>query len=629
MPWEFFDRSAQEVESNINVMNGRADKTMDVALGIIEQLGDVDFGPGSGAPPNVPLPTVLVPQVITPRAPGTPLFGEIGEIRIPDFEDLWAQVQSFTLEPPIPEFEPTVGPPIIPPAPPGIDPNEGKPDRPTLAEVTIPSAPDLVLPDVGDLVDVTIPEFTFPALPLFDGTAPTFDAIPPSADSFIYAEPTYASEVLTEVQAEVRRMLQGGTGLPVAVQQALFDAARERESQTALAAKQQAFDDFAARGFTLPTGYLAKLLESANERAQLEANAQSRDVLAKSAQWEIENLRFAVEQGIALEGVLINMFLNAAARSFEAAKYRLQADMEIFNAAVTLFNARQNAYSVAATVFKTRMEGALAELEVFKAQIQGAIAKGQLNEQTVKVYTARLEGLRAFTEIYKSRMQGAQVQADIVKTQIEGYRADVQAYSDGIEAKKAVYAVYESQIKGEATKAQVYEAQARGYAATVQAAEVGSNAKMAFINARVGAMRASVDKFTAQVQAERDRVAAQAAAFQAQAGAFSADTGRYSAEIAGENARASTEVQVSEMRLRNQLAYYEAQLREYDAAMARLLSRTQIITDALKASGQMATTLTAGAMSAIHVQASMSGSAQVEDRQSYNVNINRQGADAA
>ncbi len=628
MPWEFFDRPASQVEANIAGMNARADETMNVALGIVDRLGAIEFNPAGESPPNMDLPDVTVPEVVTPRGPERAIFGNIGDLAVPDFDDLWSSLGLSLSDPVIPEFESTVGAITIPEAPPPIDTN-GMPERPDVGDVVIPLPPSIIMPEVGDLAEIVIPDFEFPALPLWDGSEPTFDVAPPSTSAFVWDEPAYAPEILDEVQAEVRRMLQGGTGLPVQVQQALFDAARERESQTALGAKQQAYDEFAARGFTMPTGYLAKLVEGANERAQLEANAQSRDILTKAAQWEIENLRFAVEKGIAIEGVLINIFLNAATRSFEAAKYRLQADIETFNSQVTLFNARQSAYQVAATVFKTRVETALATLEVFKAQIQGAIAKGQLNEQTVKVYAARLDGLRALTEVYKSRMQGAQVQADIAKTAIEGYRADVQAYGERLDAQKSVYTAYESRIKGESTKAQVFEAQARAYAATVQAAEAKGNAKVAYINARIGAMRASVDKFTALLQAERERVTAQATDIQAQAQSYTADIGRYSAEIAGVNAQQSTKVQVTEMRLRNQLAYYEARLREYDAAMGRLISKTQIITDALKASGQMATTLTAGAMSAIHVQAGMSGSASVGDHQSYNVNINRQGADAA
>jgi len=78
---------------------------------------------------------------------------------------------------------------------------------------------------------------------------------------------------------------------------------------------------------------------------------------------------------------------------------------------------------------------------------------------------------------------------------------------------------------------------------------------------------------------------------------------------------------MAEIRLRNDLAYYETQLKEYDASLARQIHRVELMLDALKASGQFGTALAAGAMSAIHVQAGIHGQGHVNDSVSYNHNF--------
>lgn len=629
MLWEFFERPATEVETNIALMNQRADAALDKANANIDALGKVALPLDAPAPPNLDLPAINIPNVVAPKPPSAGSFGEVGDISLGPMEDLWttAGLSLGAFLDDIPQFAPTVVSPSIPEPPAAIDASH-PPARPEVDEVTLPDAPSVVMPDIGELLPVSVPEFTFPTLPTFDASAPEFTAVAPSPE-FVWSEPVYESEVLDDVKSRVRAMLAGGTGLPLVVQQALFDAARDREDQTAFVAKQQAYDEWAGRGFSMPPGMLVAAVDQANERARLAANSLERELLTKAAQWEIENLRTAVQQGIALEGVLLNVFSNAAQRSFEAAKHRVDAEMHLYDAAVTLFNARQSAYQTAAQVFKIRVDGELAQLEVFKAEIQAEIAKGQFNEQQVKVYQARLEGVTKLIDVYKARMQGAQVQADVIKSRFDAYRSDVQAFAETINARKVEFDAYESQVKGEGVKAQWYEAQARAFAETVRAYEGRANVKTAYINARIAAVRASTDKWTAQLQGEREQVQANLAAIQARTAAFTADVGRYREEISGVNETRRIELATAEARLRNQLAYYETRIREYDQAMARTIQRAQLIIDAIKGASSTSAALATGAMSAIHVQAAMHGNATVSDSQSYSVSIERKGADAA
>jgi hypothetical protein len=626
--WEYFDRPASAVESNLSVMNSRADEALAAANAAISALSDVglDVAPN---PPNLQLPDIAVPAVVEPQRPTGQNFGTIYTPQTPTFQDLSSLlgVSLSDLDIDVAEFSPTTGAINMPAAPAPIN-TSGLPSRPTTTDVTIPVAPDVVLPTLANLTELSIPTFTFPDLPTFDGTEPTFDEARPST-ALIWAEPEYDSDLLDDVTAKVRSWLQGGTGLPAAVQQALFDRARGRELFTALEAQQTAFDAFSAKGFSMPPGMLAEQVNVAVEKSRLAQNVLSRDILIESAKWEIENLRFAIEKGIALETVLIGKFMEFAKRTFEAARFQVESEINVFNAMVSVYNAKQQGYRTAAEVFKIRIDGELAKLRVFEAEIQAEIAKGQLNEQKVREYEARLKATMSLIDIYKAKMEGARIQSDVARNQIEGYKADVQAYAERLDAEKKRFDAYEAQVRAESAKAGALEAEARAYAATVQAQEAKANVKVAYINAKLGVFRASIEKFLASVENEKALVQASLGAIEAGARAYLADVERYRAEIQGETAAAEVTLRVAEDRTRNIIAYFDAQSKQYDTMTNRIVKEAEIVLGALEAAARSSSALAQGALSAIHVQASMSGSGSVSDSQSYSVQVQRKGANVA
>jgi archaellum component FlaC len=617
--WSFFDIPASAVTTNLSIMNGRADDMIGLATSVINNLSNITVDP-EPATPIADLPDIVIKPVIAPTKPSNnDMFGTVPNFVTPSFDDLWATL-GFSLSDvdiTVPPFESTVGALTFPTAPPPID-TSGQPTKPTLDTVTIPTLIDPTMPVLSDLTDLVIPDFIFPTLPTFDDTAPTFDAVAPST-YLDYTEPTYSSEVLADIKSRLRTQLAGGTGIPAAVQQALFDKARSREMFTALEAEQAAFDTFAARNFSMPPGMLVAQVNAAREKSRLAQNDLERAVLIKATDAEIENLKQAVVQGMAYETLLHNYINNVAQRSFEAAKAHLDAGIALYNAQAAIFTARSSAYGVFAQVFKIKTDAELAKLEVFKAEIQGEIAKGQVNEQKVRQYEAQVKAIATIIEVFKAKMHGAQVQSEVVKSQIEGYKADVEAYDVILKARKTAFDAFESEAKGVQAQASALEAEARAYAATVGAQEARSNVKIKYIEARIQGIDASLKKFVAQIEAERDQVQAVLDSIRARTAAFTADVGRYTAEIDGATKAELASLQVQESRLRNNLAYFETLMHEYDARLGRVLQQTTLKVEGLKSAGQITSTLGAGAMAAIHVQAGISGSGNASDTNNYSV----------
>lgn len=627
--WSFFDIPATAVQDNLSAMAGRAEDALRTANSVISSLSGVRFDPEPGMP-SAPDLTIDIRPPVAPRIGDYSRFGSPAGLSVPTMEDLWSSLgvsqADFAID--IPVFAPQTPGLVFPTDPAPLD-TSGLPTRPTVdTAVSIPVSPDVVMPAMGALAEIVVPDFTFPTLPTFDAIAPQFTASAPSTN-IIWSEPTYASTVESDLVLRIRAMLAGGTGLPANIQQALFDQARTREAQTALEAEQGAFDAFAAKGYSMPPGMLARAVMKAQDKSRLEQNAQERDLTAKAAQWEIENLRKAVEQGMAYETMLRGYFNNVATRSYEAAKFRVEADIKLYDAEVSLFNARQQAYATFAQVFKIRTDAALASLEVFKAQIQAAVAKGQLNEQVVKVFVAQVEGVKQIIEVYKAKMEGAKTQSEVTKNIIGAYAEDVKAYAEKVGAEKERFVAYGERVRAEAEKAKALEYEARAYEATVRGAEAKANLKTKYVDARIAALRESVSKFTAQLEGERAVVAASVQAIQANASAFTADTQRYTAEIQGVNENTRTQLLVQQEQTKNNLMLYETRIKEYDAHLGRVIEQAKVIVGALDAAARTSSTLAAGAMSAIHVQAGMSASGSASSTNAYSVNVSRQGGDVA
>lgn len=106
----------------------------------------------------------------------------------------------------------------------------------------------------------------------------------------------------------------GGTGIPIAVENQIWQRDRARVLTDVARAQEEVFATFSARGFPLPPGAMAHQVHLM-QREGLDKIAQaSRDVAIEQARIAIENIKFAVEQA-----------LNFRLRAIEAASNYLRA----------------------------------------------------------------------------------------------------------------------------------------------------------------------------------------------------------------------------------------------------------------------------------------------------------------
>jgi flavin-binding protein dodecin len=93
-------------------------------------------------------------------------------------------------------------------------------------------------------------------------------------------------------------ILYGGTGIPADIEAQIYQRARARDSEESEKLREAAVSQFAGRGFMLPGGVLAARLLEVEQDASAKASAFNRDTAIKQAEIEIENIKFAVAEGV-------------------------------------------------------------------------------------------------------------------------------------------------------------------------------------------------------------------------------------------------------------------------------------------------------------------------------------------
>ncbi|WP_010112794.1 hypothetical protein [Acinetobacter sp. P8-3-8] len=484
------------------------------------------------------------------------------------------------------------------------------PDRPQIdTNIQLPEPPTLEVPEMDDLKEIDIPVFEFPELPDFDGEPPNISEITVPEVFIEWDEPEYKSEVLDELTDYIKKgITEGGTGLLAPIEEALFNRARSRESKETSRAVQEAVNDWSTRNFSMPPGMLVKQVATIREQGQLRASELNRDILIEASKMEIEQLRFLVQQGMALEQLTVNIFNNVTNRLFEIARFNAESQINVFNAQITFFNAQNEAFSVLSGVYKTKLDSALAKLSAYKTAVDAQVAIGQVNEQYVQVYKAKMDAVLSNVEVYKALVQGASVRADVIKNQFDSYRADVQAYSEQINAEKVKVEAYEAQIRGESTKATLFDTQARAYASTIQGVQAKADVKGKQIQLKMEAARVWIGKYQADLEAYKAELQTNLSEVQQNTAAFSAEVEAWRASAGMEVSQAEMQSRYADMNTRTNIAYAEMQLKEYEAKMQKAIQEANIALESAKAMGQYTAQLAAGAMSAAHVSASISGS---------------------
>lgn len=363
------------------------------------------------------------------------------------------------------------------------------------------------LPAPPNLLSLNIAPFAGTNLPTFSATEPTLTAYEPTLYTYTPGS-MYSSALLSSMASTLQARIQnGGTGLPPAIEQAIWDRAREREYKQ-MASALADLDRMEILGYAFPPGIYA----DARIKIQTEANYnianQSREVMIKQAELELTNILKALDTATQLEAKLIDYNNQIEQRSFEAVKYMTQAGIELYNAKVRAYSQFVDAYKAKIAVYEAQVRAETTKVEIYKAQVAAEEAKAQINTALVNQYKVSADIALSAIEIYKAQIAGIQAKAEIEKTKVMIFGEEIKAYASRISAYTAQTEAYKAGVQAEATKQEAFKAKVQAYSAQVDASGKIIQAKIEEYKGKIQAKTNEYEGYKAYVSGEGERVRA-------------------------------------------------------------------------------------------------------------------------
>ena len=472
----YANHAQTQLNSFLSVLDGAADyavPTIDLTWNSID------------APPTVAPPTVPTLDDVTFSDPTEPDAASLTPVTIDPI--------TFT------DVAPTTTFPTAPTLDYGVTPT-----IPAVASIALPSAPTVSLPSEPTLLSLSIP--TFAGVNLHEDWLTKFDNIPTldlvSPTPYSYAlGPEYASTLLTNLKATLNARMAGGTGLSAAVEQAIWDRARSRETSIALANEADILRTSEALGFPLPAGVIAAQTRDSQKVYYDKLSGLSRDVAIKQAELEQENLKQTIDAGMALEGKLIDYSYQLERLTFEAAKEQADNAIQIYNARVEQYKALLSVFGVYSEAYKTIISAELAKVDVFKALISAEQSKADINKTLVDEYRIMVEASMTQVEVYKAELDGAKALVEIEGLKINAAGEQIRAYVAQVNAETAKIEAYKAGVEAETAKVQTFKVKADAFAAQagvqIEAARVG----IANLDAQIRAKALEWDGYKAKLSA--------------------------------------------------------------------------------------------------------------------------------
>jgi hypothetical protein len=147
----------------------------------------------------------------------------------------------------------------------------------------------------------------------------------PSIPAIFWEEELYQTPILDEAKKIILfDLVNGGYGLDPRDEQALWERAKDRESQNADNSIQDFQRSIAARGFSMPSGAMLAGLQKVQQQARGAISTLNRDVSIKRADMYVQARQFTITNGVNAEQFMANYHSSFSERTLNALRMRIE-----------------------------------------------------------------------------------------------------------------------------------------------------------------------------------------------------------------------------------------------------------------------------------------------------------------
>lgn len=328
----------------------------------------------------------------------------------------------------------------------------------------IPDKPNTDLPTKKPLRAITLPTPPNTIIVDFKGAIP--GELDPAPDAnFTYNEDAYSSTLLSTLNTALLNQVNhiASTGLNSDIEDQIWNRGRERTTEVMLGQIIQVKRAVSASGWPQPIGAEIEAISKAGQNADDADITESRNIAIAQAELELKNFQFAFSQAIVLEGQLINHNDQVANRALDAAKYAIQAAIDLYSLKVAYFNANIELYKAQAQVYRDKIQAELIKLEVYKTELEGQKLISELNSQDIANYRAQIDAVLAVYELYKSELESVKILLEQDALTLQQFESRIKGFAEEIKAKSLEYEGYKSELSGENIKVQMHDTLANAF----------------------------------------------------------------------------------------------------------------------------------------------------------------------
>jgi hypothetical protein len=524
-----------------------------------------------------------------------------------------------TFEMPEPPSAPPDAPDILFPAAPILGAAPVAPQMPVMADVTVPDSPEYTLPAVPTIDELNLPDAPDIDLSQFTIARPEFDTSDiEQGIGFDYIGTVQQVRAMlgdapqvAGLVAKIEEMLVGGTGLEPNAERAMYERSIARDDLASRQAVDEAMLQWSSRGFSLPGASVnATLARIQMENRQARQN-HNREVYIRAHEVAVENLRFAVQQGIAYQGMLFENYLRFYDAARQIADGAFNVVQLMVNARIEMFKTELLVFQADIERFKAELQAELSKLEEYRIRLEGERVRAELSRLKVEVYQAQLQGVLAVVQIFRTQVDAANAQVQMNLSKVEQYKALLDGNRLRLDMDKLRYDIYGTAVQAEATKVGVFEAQTRAFGELVRAytAEVqGESARVGAIN---DANKARADIYGSEIRAWATAIGADVERMNGAVNAFRGQVELFGAQVQQNSAFASVHMRQIDQIIQQSQIDNGALLKRADQQIAQIQHASTIGSTGLLGAANAFAQLAASAMSAI------SASASIGDSSSY------------
>ena len=504
-----------------------------------------------------------------------------------------------------------------------------------LSMPSYPSAPSIISPTLGNITTITLPSLDSPdfsgiesLIASLRNNLPESPELPGAIDFVSLASSIFTSakpeivDALTTLQSQLVFLLGGGSGLSDAVALSLRNRAFAAEDQLAFQAEQTAIADWLSRGFTLPGGALEAKLLNVRQQNLDKKSGLNRDLWIEEAKFEIENLRFAVQQGIAYEGMRKEAVIKLYGVCGDLAIKQADVNLKMLEATVSLFRSKIELWQAQFANVRDQIQLELSKIEIYKGELDGQRLINDTNNLTVDVYKAQLGALQTTVDIYKTQVDAAnaRLQGELGKIQ---YAAETtKIYVAQVGAWETEWRAYGEGIKAELGKADVFKTMVQGYMSEVEAYSKKIDAAKAQSSTALESIGLSLKTWETRAETYKSNIQAETARITALSNAYEASMRGYAVQHDAQKSYVETEVGKLNYNLSIAKLNVDALIKEAELNQVNVIQLTKIAQDALDGVARTGAQLAGSAMSAMNVGASMNVSRGINTSYSESHNYN-------